>query len=69
MYQDIYFFNVEQAVKNGQFVRLIDKTHGTVTLVNAMSVEGFYKLLSKVSTDNTNHYVFYVRSEDKDDAD
>lgn len=69
MYQDIYFFNVEQAVKNGQFVRLIDKAQGTISQVNTMPVSVFYKVLSEVAEDKTNRYSFYVRIEVDGDAD
>lgn len=69
MYQEIYDYNVEQAIKKGQFVRLIDKAQGTITQVNSMPVDDFYKLLSEVAEDKTSRYEFYVRIEVDGDAD
>ena len=69
MYKEIYDFEVEQAIKAGQFVRYIDKAQSIIKPVNEMTVDEFYKLLAEKAADKTNRYAFYVRIETEVDGD
>lgn len=69
MYEEIYEFGVESALKCGQLVRLIDRAQGTIINVNSIPVEDFYKMLDEVASDKLNRYEFYVRKEVDEDAD
>lgn len=63
MYQEIYPFSVEGAIKQGAYVRVVDKAHGRVFPCNDMKVEDFYDLIREAEKDATNRYLFYVRVE------
>lgn len=68
MYEDLYVFEVHDAVKAGREVMCFDKESVCHYDLQSCTVEDYVKLIHDAERDQTRRYLFYVKKEDDNDS-
>lgn len=66
-YDDLYPFDVLEAVRQGRKVYMLDKLELEVNEVFSMEIREFFLLLDYANRDKTNRYAFWAAKEDDQD--
>lgn len=67
-FKSVYRFSVEDAIKNGRIVYLLDRDERKVYKMNDLSFDDALKVLDEASNDHTNRFDFWFEEEEEKNA-